>query len=135
MANEYWLSDEAWAKIEPLLPSGRRGVPPRNNRRVISGILHVLKYGCRWRDCPGVYGPHTTVYNRFNRWSKAGIWQRMFNQIRDLGEIETFAIDSTTSKVHRCGAGGKGGRRNRRSGAVAAGGPPRSTLSPTPLAG
>jgi len=62
MANEYRLADEAWAKVEPLIPMGRRGVKPGNNRHVISGILHVLKYRCRWRDYPAVYGPLTTIY-------------------------------------------------------------------------
>ena len=118
MANEYWLTDEAWAKIEPSIPMGRRGVKPANNRRAISGILHVLKYGCRWRDCPAVYGPHTTIYNRFNRWSKAGIWQEMFLRIRALDKVEAFSIDSTTSKAHRCSAGGKGGLKSRRSAAA-----------------
>ncbi|WP_428488745.1 transposase [Rhodopila sp.] len=51
--------------VEPLIPTRRRGVKPGRNREVISGILHVLKYGCRWRDCPSIYGPHTTIYNRF----------------------------------------------------------------------
>lgn len=135
MANEYWLGDEAWARIEPLIPMDRRGVKPANNRRVISGILHVLKFGCRWRDCPSVFGPHTTIYNRFNRWSRAGIWQTMFNQLRSLDETEAFAIDSTTSKAHRCSAGGKGGRQTRRSGAAEVDGPPRSTPSRMPLVG
>jgi transposase len=127
MANEYWLTDEAWAKIEPSIPMGRRGVKPANNRRVISGVLHVLKYGCRWRDCPAVYGPHTTIYNRFNRWSKAGIWQEMFLRIRALDKVEAFSIDSTTSKAHRCSAGGKGGLKSRRSAAAEGGGRPKST--------
>src|SRR5262249_23581216 len=72
MANEFWISDRQWAMLEPLIPMGRRGVKPRRNRQVISGIVHVLKVGCLWRDCPEMYGPHTTIYNRFNRWSKAG---------------------------------------------------------------
>src|ERR1700733_15240432 len=77
VANEYWLSDQQWVAIEPLIPLKRRGVKPGRNRQVISGVLHVLKFGCRWRDCPEVYGPHTTIYNRFNRWSIAGIWASM----------------------------------------------------------
>jgi transposase len=113
MANEYWLGDAEWAAIEPLIPMNRRGVKPGNNRRVISGILHVLKFGCRWRDCPSVYGPHTTIYNRFNRWSKTGIWQSMFDQLVQFAQAETQSIDSTSCKAHRCSAGGKGGpRRN-----------------------
>lgn len=127
MANEYWLSDKAWAAIEPLIPMNRCGVKPRNNRTVISGILHVLKFGCRWRDCPEIYGPHTTIYNRFNRWSKAGIWQGMLDQLVRLDAATLQCIDSTTSKAHRCSAGGKGGPRPRRSGAAEAGAPPRST--------
>ncbi len=54
MPNEYWIGDEAWSRIELLIPMDRRGVKPGNNRRVIKGILHVLKYGCHWRDCPPV---------------------------------------------------------------------------------
>lgn len=87
---------------------GRRGVKSANSRCVTSGILHVLKYGCRRRDYPAVYGPHTTIYNRFNRWSKAGIWQDMFLRIRAFDKVEALSIDSTTSKAHRCNAGGKG---------------------------
>ena len=65
------LSDEQWARIEPHLPSDVRGKERVDDRRVISGILHVLKSGCRWKDCPPEYGPHTTVYNRFARWPSA----------------------------------------------------------------
>ena len=64
----FWLSDEAWAAIEPHLPRGRPGKPRVDDRTVISGILHVLKTGCRWRDVPAAYGPPTTIYNRYNRW-------------------------------------------------------------------
>jgi len=67
MANEFWMSDGEWAVVEPLIPMNRRGVKPRRNRKVISGIMHVLKVGCRWRDCPEMYCPHTTIYNRFNQ--------------------------------------------------------------------
>ena len=69
MRDLYWLSDEAWAAIAPFLPHGKPGKPRVDDRRVISGILHVLKTGCRWRDCPAQYGPSTTIYNRYNRWS------------------------------------------------------------------
>jgi hypothetical protein len=75
VANEFWLSNQQWAVLEPLIPLNRRGVKPKRNREIISGIVHILKVGCRWRDCPEVYGPHITIYNRFNRWSRDGIWQ------------------------------------------------------------
>jgi transposase len=68
-ANLFWLNDEQWAKIEPLIPMNRPGPKPQNTRRILSGIIHVLRSGCRWQDCPPEYGPYTTVYNRFNRGS------------------------------------------------------------------
>lgn len=134
MAHEFWMTDRQWACLEPLVPMNRRGVKPRRNREVISGILHVLKVGCRWRDCPEVYGPHTTIYNRFNRWSKSGIWQAMLEHLVDPGSPGSHSIDSTSSKAHRCAAGGKGGPKTRQSDAAAAGGPPKSMPLPTPPA-
>ena len=111
----YWLSDAEWARLEPLLPRGRRGAHRVDDRRVISGILHMLRSGARWRDCPPDYGPYTTVYNRFNRWSAQGIWQSIFEAAAEPGEPpERMALDSTHIKAHRCAGGGKGGRRNRR---------------------
>ena len=73
MAGEFWLSDEQWAAIEPLLPRNQPGARRVDDRRVLSGIIHVLKVGCRWQDCPKIYGPHTTIYNRFHRWSRRGL--------------------------------------------------------------
>ena len=63
--NLFWLSDEQWGRIEPHLPTDVRGVERADDRRVMSGIVHVLKSGCRWCDCPPEYGPPTTIYNRF----------------------------------------------------------------------
>ena len=60
--NLFWLSDEQWKRIEPHLPTDVRGVERAEDRRVISGIVHVLKSGCRWCDCPPEYGPPTTIY-------------------------------------------------------------------------
>jgi transposase len=70
-----WLNDEQWERIEPDLPTDVRGVERTDDRRVISGIVHVLKSGCRWRDCPPEYGPPTTIYNQFVRWARRGIWE------------------------------------------------------------
>jgi transposase len=101
-ASLFWLTDVQWAKIEPRLPSDVRGKESVDDRRVISGILHVLKSGCRWCDCPPEYGPHTTIYNRFSCWAKRGIWERMFNDLAARGRSnETQMIDSTHSKAHR----------------------------------
>lgn len=117
MANEFWLSDEQWAVIEPCLPKNQPGARRVDDRRVLSGIIHVLKSGCRWRDCPALYGPYTTVYNRWNRWSRRKVWRNLFEALRSISPDDDFhAIDSTTAKAHRAAAGGKGGRRRRRSG-------------------
>src|SRR4030088_1542578 len=124
----YWLSDEEWRRIEPLLPLGRRGARRVDDRRVISGIMHMLRTGARWRDCPPEYGPYTTIYNRFNRWSRQGIWFEMFEALTgSTGIIGTGAIDSTHIKVHRSAAGGKGGSSARPSAARVVGGRRKST--------
>jgi putative transposase len=75
MGGEFWLNDRHWSAIEPLLPKNRPGAPRVDDRRVISGIVHVLRAGCRWHDCPAIYGPPTTIYNRFHRWAMRGWWQ------------------------------------------------------------
>ena len=106
----YWLSDEQWHRIEPYLPRGRRGAHRVDDRRVISGIIHMLRTGARWRDCPAAYGPYTTIYNRFNRWSKQGVWEDVFYALTgSSGVIGAAALDSTHIKAHRSAAGAKGG--------------------------
>ena len=67
-----WLTEAQFARLQPLLPNKPRGVPRVDDRRVISGILHVLRNGLMWRDAPACYGPYKTLYNRFVRWSEAG---------------------------------------------------------------
>src|ERR1700761_5930866 len=84
-SNLFWLSDEQWARIEPHLPSDVRGVERVDDRRVISGIVHVLKSGCRWCDCPPEYGPPTTIYNRSVRWAERGGWERLFRALAARG--------------------------------------------------
>jgi len=87
---------------------------------VISGILHVLKVGCRWQDTPSAYGPHTTIYNRYNRWSQRGIWQWLFAKIAAAGPVpDELMLDATHVKAHRSASGGKGGPGARPSGARA----------------
>jgi transposase len=122
MARLFWSSDHAWKVIEPHLPRGRPGKPRVDDRRVISGILHVLKTGCRWRDVPPEYGPPTTIYNRYHRWAGRGLWQRLFERIAASGHVpDELSIDSSHVKAHRSAAGGKGGSGRRRlAGRVAA---------------
>ncbi len=110
MAKVYWLSEAEWARIERLMPRGRRGARRVDDRRIISGIVHMLRSGARWRDCPAIYGPYTTVYNRFNRWSRQGLWLEIFEALTGQSPIHGLAmIDSTHIKAHRSAGGGKRG--------------------------
>ena len=129
-SNLFWLNDEQWRQIEPHLPTDVRGKERVDDRTVISGILHVLRSGCRWKDCPPEYGPPTTIYNRFVRWAERGVWERLFRELAARGRSDELQmIDSTHVKAHRSAAGGKGGSRNRRSAARAAGATRKSTQS------
>ena len=128
----FWLNDEQWAAIDPHLPKNQPGAQRVDDRRVISGILHVLKSGCRWGDCPAAYGPPTTIYNRFNRWSRRKFWTGLLDALASSGALtRSTAIDSTYVKAQRSAFGGKGGPKHRRSASRAADKPPRSTPSPT----
>jgi transposase len=90
--------------------------------------MHMLRSGARWRDCPPDYGPYTTIYNRFNRWSRQGIWTDIFYALTgSTGMVGTMSIDSTYIKAHRSAAGAKGGPSIMRSAARAAGARPKST--------
>lgn len=129
MRTLFWLDDEAWSVIEPLLPSNQPGARRVDDRRVISGIIHVLRSGCPWRDCPSEYGPHTTIYNRFNRWPRRKVWQHLYETLVEHGRIGgTVAIDSTYVKAHRSAAGAqKKSRKIRRLAYPEAVEPARST--------
>jgi transposase len=111
----FWLTDQQWSRIEPRLPADVRGKERVDDRRVISGIVHVLKSGCRWCDCPPEYGPPTTIYNRFVRWAERGVWQNLFLALVGKGRSAHMQmIASTHIKAHRSAAGGKGGSKGRR---------------------
>ena len=125
--NLFWLSDEQWNRIELRLPTDVRGVERVDDRRVISGIVHVLNSGCRWCDCPPEYGPATTIYNRFVRWGRRGIWENLFRQLAGNGRSTgTQMIGSTHVKAHRSAAR-KRGSRSRLLAARAEGATRRST--------
>lgn len=106
----FWLTEKQFARLKPLLPNKVRGVPRVDDRRVISGIVHVLKSGCRWVDALQEYGPRKTLYNRFVRWAAKGVWRDIFLALADAGGPSSQAlIDSSAVRAHRSAAGGKGG--------------------------
>lgn len=108
--SHFWLSEEPFARLAPLLPTDTRGKSRVDERRVISGIVHVLKSGGRWVDAPAVYGPRKTLYNRFVRWAAKGVWTDIFHAPASAGGPSAeVLIDSSVVKAHRCASGGKGG--------------------------
>ena len=103
----YELTEFEWKTIQPLLPNKPRGVPRVDDRRVLNGIFWILRSGSPWADLPGRYGPPTTVYNRFNRWRKAGIWDKLMDAISAAHGGKVQMIDSTSVRVHQQAAAQK----------------------------
>ena len=104
MSDLFWLSKAQMRRIEPCFPLSH-GVPRVDDRRVISGIIFVIRNGLRWRDAPKDYGPHKTIYNRFVRWSRLGVFNRIFAELAAKGgRSERLMIDATHLKAHRTAA-------------------------------
>ena len=103
------LSDEEWAVIAPLLPMQGRGARRGDDRKVLNGIFYILRTGAPWRDLPERYGPRTTVYNRYVRWGRRGVWKAVFDALAQEVEDSLIFIDSSIIKAHRAAAGSKRG--------------------------
>ena len=114
------LTDDEWALLEPLLPARRKSARV-DDRRILNAIFYVLRTGMPWRDLPERYGPYTTAYNRFNRWSRRGVFKRMFDTLAAKSRDSLHLIDSTIVKAHRSASGAKGGRKIRRSASAGVG--------------
>ncbi|WP_139015811.1 IS5 family transposase [Ensifer aridi] len=110
--SRYDLTDFEWRVIEPLLPNKPRGVPRVDDRRVLNGTFWVLRSGAPWRDLPERYGPRTTCYNRFVRWRRAGVWDRLMDAITATHNSDIQMIDSTSVRAHQRAATGKKGDRD-----------------------
>lgn len=115
MADNFWLTDEQFAALAPHLPMVHTGPERQDDRRIISGIVHRLREGCRWRALPDEYGPYTTVFNRYNRWSQRGLWQRLFAALVECADPPALTmIDSSAVKAHRSASGAqKGGSKTK----------------------
>ena len=118
MSDYSLLSEAQMDCLRPQFPKSR-GKPRVDDRRVLSGIIYVKRNGLQWRDAPSVYGPHKTLYNRFVRWSRMGVFARIFKNLAQPGpEGDTIMIDSTHLKAHRTSASlSKGGSNRGPSGA------------------
>lgn len=130
------LSREQFGLIEHLLPV-QRGNVKLDNLKVLNGILHVAVNGCTWRALPERYGRWHTVYTRMSRWAKAGVLDRVFEELQLLSflkvKIEVIAIDSTSVKVHPDGTGALKRGALKPSDAVAADSTPRFIWLPQVL--
>ncbi|PNG25610.1 IS5/IS1182 family transposase [Methylocella silvestris] len=112
--DQFWLTDAQFSKIAPHLPTDTRGKARVDDRRVISGIVHVLKSGGRWIDAPPEYGPKKTLYNRYVRWAAKGVWVDLFQALAHAGGPPAeVLIDSSAVKAHRSASGGKGGEKSQ----------------------
>ena len=104
MSEMFLLSKKQMSRISPFFPL-THGVPRVDDGRVISGIVYVIRYGLQWKDAPKEYGPHKTLYNRFIRWSRLGVFDRIFAALAGEGpKAERIMIDSTHLKAHRTAA-------------------------------
>jgi transposase len=112
----YDLTDEEFALLKPLLPPerpGKPGCPYRSHRQVLNGMFWILRTGAPWRDLPKRYGPWNTVYDRFRRWKKQGLWQDILDALeakaRQMNQIDfTFgALDGSVIRAHKAAAGAK----------------------------
>ena len=101
--SRYEMTEFEWRVIQPLLPNKPRGVPRVDDRRVLNGIFWILRSGSPWRDLPERNGPRTT-YNRFRRWTKAGVWDQIMDAITDAYSGDVRMIDGTSVRVHHSAA-------------------------------
>ena len=104
MSDLIWLSDAQMQEIAPYFPLSH-GIPRVDDRRIVSGIIFVIRNGLRWRDAPKDYGPHKTIYNRFIRWSRMGVFDKIFAALAAKGgKPNQLMIDATHLKAHRTAA-------------------------------
>ncbi len=129
------IKDEDWERIADLLPGqpGQPGVTAKDNRLFLNAVLWIAKTGAPWRDLPERFGPWNSVWRRFDRWARKGVWQRVFEALQDP-DLEWVLLDSSVVRAHQHAAGKKGDPARRPWGGRAAGSAPRSTSPSTPWA-
>ena len=116
------LTDAQWRRIEHLVPGkeGDRGRHGEDNRLFVDAVLWSARAGAPWRDLPEEFGKWNSVFQRFRRWAKNGVWERIFNALLENPDFEYLILDSTIVRAHQHSAGAKGGAKMRRSGVRAA---------------
>ena len=116
------LTDAQWQRIEPRVPgkAGDRGATGEDNRRFVDAVLWIARTGAPWRDLPPELGNWNSTWRRFDRWARAGVWERLFAALAEDPDFEHVILDATIVRAHQHAAGGKGGLRLRPSAARAA---------------
>ena len=115
MVITYVLSDEQWSRIEPLIAGkkGDRGRTGKNNRLFVDGVFWIMRTGAPWRSLPEKFGKWNTVFKRFERWARKGVWERILKTLSKDADTEWLMMDSTIVRAHQNAAGAKGGSRLR----------------------
>jgi transposase len=115
MVRRYGLRDDQWQRIEGLLPGreGTVGMTAKDNRLFVEAVLYRYRAGIPWRDLPERFGDYRVIHTRHMRWSKSGVWQRVFEHLAADADNEYAMIDSTIVRAHQHAAGAKGGTRRR----------------------
>jgi transposase len=138
MARRHELTDDQWAVLEPLLPQrAATGRPAKDHRTVLNAILWRMQTGTPWRDLPERYGPWQSVYTRFRRWQRAGVWDRLLAALQtaadERGDLDwdLHFLDGTTIRAHPHAAGAKKGAAIKPSVAAGAASAPNSTCART----
>ena len=117
------LSNAQWERIAPLV-SGKSGDPGRHgedNRLFVEAVLWLARTGAPWRDLPETFGHWNSIFRRFSRWAKRGVWSHILAALSGDPDLEHLIIDATIIRAHQHAAGGKGGFKRKRSVARAAG--------------
>ena len=115
MTRRYGLRDDQWKRIQHVLPGreGYVGGTAKDNRLFVDAVLYRHRAGLPWRDLPERFGDFRVIHTRHMRWSKSGVWQRLFEQLAAEADNEYAMIDSTIVRAHQHAAGAKGGRKKR----------------------
>jgi len=134
MVRRHELRTQQWERIRGLLPpeGGREGRPSIDNRQIVNAIRWILKTGAPWRDLPEHYPKWKTVYSRFSRWTRRGVWARVLEELAKDQDDESFLIDATIVRAHQDAAGALKKQDPRRSDVPVADQPRRFILVSTP---